>query len=115
MDRNRGVKAKSLAKLGPIVDMLLEMSPVAKLVPAKLLSTIVDFISENPRRKILSLRSREDAAAYVKSQVGRCTVTIKKIVPLCFFNVLILFVNLSQPAPARGWGHRWYHSSGGWG
>ena len=91
MDRKRGVKAKSLVKLGPIVDMLLEMSPAAKLVPAKLLGTIVDIISDNPRREILSLRSREDAAAYVKSQVGRCTLTINKQMFLCVLFYVPIF------------------------
>ena len=71
IDRGKGVQAKALLKIDTLVDALLSMSPTAKLVKGELQNAVNDIISENPRRSILTNRSRDDAVRYVTTQVQK--------------------------------------------
>ena len=71
IDRGKGVQAKALLLVDRLIDALLKMTPTAKMVKGELQNAVNDILSENPRRSILTNRSRDEAVRYVTTQVQK--------------------------------------------
>ena len=71
IDRGKGVQARELLTLSSLIDELLQMYPNAKTVKGELQNAINDILAQNPRRAILTARSKSDAVDYVTAQVQR--------------------------------------------
>ena len=69
IDRGKGVQAKQLLAMVELIECLLKMSSVAKVVKGELQNVVIDIMTENPRRSILTNRSRDEASRYVTTQV----------------------------------------------
>ena len=68
INRQKGIKAKSLMSLHSLVDRLLAISPSGKIRKPELASAVSHIIDENKHRQIIPCRTRDDACRYVVSQ-----------------------------------------------
>ena len=70
INRNRGVKAKALIKLAPLVDQLLKIAPSGKVVKPELVAAVAHTLEDKKHRKIIPNKTREDACRYIVAQTS---------------------------------------------
>ena len=68
--RQKGVKAKALLELQPLVARLLAIAPSSKVQKPELVNAIAHTLEENKHRSILPKRTRCECTRYITAQVS---------------------------------------------